>query len=144
MHDEENCHHLTQLPPKPRVEDLDALRKGLRKRKPPTLELEHGEHKRLGKFRIMRTEGEILIEWSIDRASRCVSLKDLNLKPEHEPDRLEIGWLIANMYKLDCIHNCDGIADLREIMKMTQWYGRHEDAYRHWALVPAGHMILDQ
>ena len=142
---QETCTHIDQLKPKPSPEDLSVLRKGLRKRKPPAFELERGEHKRLGKFLVTRRDGDIFIEWSInERVSRLVSLADLNLKPEHEADRLEVGWLIASMYQLDGIHNCADVADLREIMKMMQWYGRHEDAYRHWALVPAGHMKLEK
>ena len=48
------------------------------------------------------------------------------------------------MYQLDGIHNCADVADLRVIIKMMQWHGRHEEAYRHWALVAAGHMKLEK
>lgn len=137
----ETCTHISQLEPKPSLEDLVKRRKGLRRRKVPKFEINHGEHPRLGKFVLNRSDGETVIAWTVPGSTpRAVSLADLNLKREHELDRLEIGWLIASMYQLDGIHQCKDIADLREVMKVMGWFGRHAAEYRHWALVPAGHM----
>lgn len=140
----ETCSHISQLKPKPSAEDLARLRKGLRKRKVPTFELDRGEHSRVGRFVLTDRNGETSIEWSLPGGdTRVVSLSNLNLKSAHELDRLEVGWLIADMYQLDCMHQCVDLADPRETMKTMAWFGRREDEYRHWALVPAGHMKFD-
>ena len=146
MNEEESghCHHIEQLPPVPTIEKLSVLRRGLRKQKLPEFAPGwQGGHEQIGEFNILSASSGLTVEWKmVDGPQKKFRLDDLCKNPKLELDRLEFGWMIANMAKLDGIHEIDMIADLKYAMKLLNQHSKLEQRWRHWAIVPAGHMLF--
>jgi len=138
------CTHLSKLDPMPSEAELTLLRKGKRKRKLPEMSDGFvGEHSKLGRFSITACGMETICEWQTPgQEMRRECLSDLNVKKELESSRLAFGWLIASMFQLDGLHNVDAIPDPVEAMKAAAFFSKHKENWQHWALVPAGHMLL--
>ena len=144
-----HCEHIAELPKTPTADELSKLRSGLRKRKVPEIFSGwHGRHAEIGQFKIISVEGEIVVEWTINgQAPKKSSLGDLCSKPERELDRLDFGWMVANMTRLDKIHRTDAIdiphplLEVKEKGRVWNYFEKIEKRWRHWAIVPAGYMI---
>jgi len=143
-HTPEACPHIDHLPAAPAAAELAGLRKSLRRRKPPAFDDGfYGSNARLGEFRIEGPAPALRLHWRLaDGREGSALVTDLNLNPALEADRLAVGWLVANMFRLDGIHSCEGIGDPQESLRVMGWFAEREDRWRHWALVPAGHMRL--
>lgn len=151
-HSEGCCSHLDKLPRMPDREELKAMRKGLRKQKlPDVASMTYGEHSRIGKFVFEHQTDNVLVTWNLTEGagqSKQMTFAELCFTPEHEQDRLELGWMIANMARLDMEHELEearNIPDpnycMREMSRIMGYFGKIEKRWRHWAIVPAGHML---
>ncbi len=148
MHEpHKNCPRIAQLSEKPRQEEIAKLRKGLRKSKLPEYMRDgfYGNHAALGRFKVFHNGSGLELTWCIAGGEeKSASLDRLCQSPEKEADRLEVGWLILNMFELDQRNEREHIASPKEIMRVISRYSRHIDSWRNWALVPAGHFILSE
>ncbi len=144
------CPHLAALPVMPDQEALKVMRKGLRKRNPPDAhDMYHGGHDHIGGFSFERRQDEILITWNLVGGPRKqATFDELCFEAERELDRLELGWMIANMALLDMKHRLEAAQNniahpiycMNEMNRIRGYYEKIEERWRHWAIVPAGHM----
>lgn len=126
----------------PTIDQLLALRKGLRKRKTPVVRPGmRGSFESLGSFSVTKETDAFLIEWQIKGGtSKSSSFKDLCTDPGLELDRLELGWLIAAMFDFEAQRIMDSIGHPMEALKAASEPRQAADDWRHWAKVKAGHM----
>ena len=124
----------------PTIDQLPALRKGLRKRKSPVVRSEmRGSFDALGSFSVSKATDDFLIEWHIKGgALKSSSFKDLCTDPGLELDRLELGWLIAAMFDYEAQHIMDSIGHPIEAFNAASEPRKAADDWRHWAKVKAG------
>jgi hypothetical protein len=144
------CSHLALLPTMPDFEQLKAMRKGLRKQKrPEIISLTVGGHDQIGNFEFDHKGETTMVRWNlVGKPEKCVAFEQLCINPDYELDRLELGWMIANMAKLDEMHkleDAEGIPHpiyyMEEISRISRYFNKIENRWRHWAIVPAGHML---
>lgn len=127
----------------PDPSELPSLRKGLRKRKPPHIEggMKAGIGS-IGGFVIEQIEGGHRIEWQLcGQEKKSATFSELCSSHGKELERLEVGWLIANLVEQEALQIMDSIGGPKEAMSYTAPLWKIEIAWRHWALVPAGFMI---
>ena len=126
----------------PTKDDLPALRKGMRKRKPPNVQTGmRGSFDSLGAFSVSKVADAFLIEWHINGGTpKASSFKDLCADPSVELDRLELGWLIAAMFDFEAQRIMDSIGHPMEALKAASEPRQAADDWRHWAKVKSGHM----
>lgn len=126
----------------PTIDQLSALRKGLRKRKLPVVRSGmRGSFKSLGSFSVTRAADSFLMEWKIkDGTSKSESFNDLCSDPGLELDRLELGWLIAAMFDFEAQRIMDSIGHPIEAFNAASEPRKAADDWRHWAKVKAGQM----
>jgi hypothetical protein len=126
----------------PTIDQLSALRKGLRKRKAPVVRAGmRGSFESLGSFSVTKVADSFLMEWQIKGgASKSLSFKDLCTDPGLELDRLELGWLIAAMFDFEAQRIMDSIGHPMEALKAASEPRQAADDWRHWAKVKSGHM----
>ena len=122
----------------PTIDQLSALRKGLRKRKAPVVRAGmRGSFESLGSFSVTKAADSFLVEWEIKGGtSKSLSFKDLCTDPGLELDRLELGWLIAAMFDFEAQRIMDSI----EAFNAASEPRKAADDWRHWAKVKAGQM----
>lgn len=126
----------------PTIDQLSALRKGLRKRKAPVVRAGmRGSFESLGSFSVTKAADSFLMEWKIKGgSSKSSSFKDLCTDPELELDRLELGWLIAAMFDFEAQRIMDSIGHPIEAFNAASEPRKAADDWRHWAKVKAGQM----
>jgi hypothetical protein len=126
----------------PTIDQLPALRKGLRKRKAPLVRAGmRGSFESLGSFSVTKAADSFLMEWQIKGStSKSLSFKDLCTDPELELDRLELGWLIAAMFDFEAQRIMDSIGHPIEAFNAASEPRKAADDWRHWAKVKAGQM----
>jgi hypothetical protein len=83
----------------PTPADLPALRKGLRKRSVPEVRLNMaGNAEGLGRFAVDQTSDGFLIKWQLSGEEQKEAMfAELCSSPAKELERLELGWLIAEV-----------------------------------------------
>ena len=148
----------TFLPTLPTLDQLKLIRKGIRKKKIPNFSLlpNEFEYDGVGKFVMDIIDTEYFIEWKTDRSEiKKSSLTHLCVDSEKELDRLELGWMIADFARLDGINhlrkihrisNSDYHQDLfnKEYASQQKHFQAIENVWRHWAIVPASHMLFEK
>lgn len=135
------CEHVDQLPRMPDASELPAMRKGLRKIKPPSINAgDEGGHAQLGWFSVEFRE-DFYLEWHLPgKTAKRYKFSDLDQRPDLEFERLELGWLIGNIYTLNRIHDVErlgapsGESGLREYARITNWYDKRSQAWYRWAI----------
>jgi hypothetical protein len=142
--DHQNGKSPIELPPLPTAEALTIMRKKARKRKVPKVDVgSHGHLHGVGQFKIIETDGAVSLEWQIaDSETKRFTFEDLCQNPDFDAQRLEVGWLIANIWMIEERKVRDAIPDPNEAMRESSRYFEAEDTWRHWSQVLAGHMIL--
>ena len=145
MSEEQNCNLINGLPKKPSPEELNVKRKGLRKMKLPFFTTsEYGSHPQIGSYKVYLDE-EVYFEWQVvGKETKRASFNELCNRSDLEFDRLDLGWLIADLYSLQRDIEIQNISGPNETMSVISWYAKREDPWRRWALVPASHMIFKQ
>ncbi len=133
--------HISLLPKKPDGEELISVKRQPKQIKPPRVEDgDNGGHAELGFFTVQFEDG-FLIEWTLkNKQMKRQSLKDLCKRTDLEMDRLELGWLIGNIFSLNKIHDLErlgaprGESGLEEYARLTNWYGKKEKIWYQWAI----------
>jgi len=153
-----STNEITFLPTLPTLDQLKLIRKGLRKKKIPDFSLlpNEFEYDGVGKFVMEIIDTDYFIEWKTDRSEiKKSSLNHLCVESEKELDRLEFGWMIADFARLDGINhlrkiprisNSDYHQDLfnKEYASQQKHFQSIENVWRHWAIVPASHMLFEK
>jgi hypothetical protein len=130
---------------KPTAEELVEIRKKLKKNKLPNLfsgmwASEPG----IGGFRVSNKNSDFEIEWVLaDLKSKNALFSDLCNNKDKEEVRLELGWLVADLMDHHAGKMYQIIPGPNEAMKEAEYFHKMASTWRHWAQVPAGHMILD-
>lgn len=144
------CQHMAELPHMPSPEKLKMMRKGLRKQKlPDAASMTHGGHDKIGQFVFEHQTDKVMVRWNLaEGASKQATFAELCFSPEREQDRLELGWMIANMAQLDMEHELEDARNIphpeycmREMSRIMGYFGKIEKRWRHWAIAQAGHML---
>lgn len=130
------------MTPQPSPDQLQALRKGLRRRKVPTIRQGmRGSFDDLGAFVARQDEGGLMVEWMFKGSQKKAALfAELCSEPAREIDRLELGWLIANMFDAEAQRIMDAIGHPMEAIRESAEPRKLADDWRHWAIVKPGHM----
>ena len=148
----------TLLPTLPNLDQLKLIRKGLRKKKIPDLSLlpNQFECDGVGKFAMKIIDSDYSIEWKTDGSEiKNSSFIHLCVDSAKELDRLAFGWMIADFARLDGINhlskihrisNSDFHQDLfnKEYALQQKHFQGIENLWRHWAIVPASHMLFTE
>jgi len=132
---------------KPAFEEVLNLRKGLRKRKVPSLDLldDHGRFPGVGSYNLVETERSVLVSWSREGAGGMTSealFDDMCVDPNFEGERLDFGWL---MYEIAHFQAQTARSRYGDGIEVSHYIGRlhgYANNWEHWALIPAGHMLL--
>jgi len=153
-----STNEITLLPTLPTLDQLKLIRKGLRKKKIPNFSLlpNEFEYDGVGKFVMEIIDTDYFIEWKTDgSAIKKSSLNHLCVDSGKELDRLEFGWMIADFARLDGIthlrkiqriSNSDYHQDIfnKEYASQQKHFQGIENVWRHWAIVPASHMLFEK
>jgi hypothetical protein len=133
-----------ELPPLPTAETLVIKRNKARKRKVPKVDVGSAGHlPGVGQFKIIEVDGAVCLEWQMaDSETKRFTFDDLSQNPDLEAQRLEVGWLIANLWMIEGRKVRDAIPGPNEAMRESSRYFEAEDRWRHWSQVSAGHMNL--
>ena len=126
----------------PEKDELPALRKGLRRRKLPAIRSGMGGSCAfLGSFSITGKEDSFICEWTkTGGQKKSANFKDLCTRPDMELDRLELGWLMAELYDLQAQRIMSQVGHPLEAFRVASAPLKAEDDWRHWAIVKPGHM----
>jgi hypothetical protein len=133
-----------ELPPLPGEEALKSMRKKARKRKIPNPKVgSSGRLPGVGEFRIVENDGVVCLQWQMaDSEPKRFSFDALSRDPDRAEQRLEVGWLIANLWMVEGHRIRDAIPGPNEAMRESAPYFDSEERWRHWAQVAAGHMLF--
>lgn len=135
------CQHIALLPRVPTLEDLIQRDPAAKKIVPPKVaDGDHFDHPQLGGFSISY-DTEFHIEWFIRKRKRKIrSLVELSERADLESERLEVGWLVGNLFSLCRIHDLErfgvprGEQGLREYARLANWYNKKEAMWYQWAV----------
>lgn len=135
------CQHIQLLPERPNAEELADIKKSVKKKKRPAVNVgDHGGHAELGFFTVY-FDDDIHIEWNlIGSDKKKHKYKDLCERADHETDRFKLGWLIGNIYTLNKLHDLEKLGvpnnerTLSEYARLTNWYEKHEKIWYQWAV----------
>ena len=144
----------TQLPRLPNAQELLQVRKGLRKKNVPILDLlpQKFEYSGIGWFERLLEDEEIFIVWKIEGGDeKRASFLEMCNNPENELDRLEFGWMIANFARIDGEKYLSQMRPIsyednhqnefnRQYEQQKRHFQKLENDWWHWAVVKSGHM----
>jgi hypothetical protein len=138
------------MEPKPTNDQLSDLRQGLRKRKVPGVF--NGmwcSQPGIGGARFIADGDDFKVEWVTfengqKSTSKFAGFHQLCDDPSLEMQRLEVGYVIANIQSYQGQEIANSIGDPNEAAREAKPYWNLADSWRHWALVSAGHMIKRQ
>lgn len=157
---EEFCQSVAEsefdLPRLPNPDELALIRKGLRKKRTPSLELlpPEYEYEGVGRFKKLMSADVILFTWSIkDGQVKQVSFSDLCSRPVYELDRLELGWMIANFARLDGVDHLKSMRPIsyedfhqddfnRRYANQKKHFQEIESDWRRWAVAKPGYLKI--
>jgi len=144
------------LPSMPTSDELGSIRKGLRKKTAPAISLlpEKFRYEDVGEFKKITIGCYFEFTWKLTSEKRKRwSYQALCMDPARELDRLEFGWMIANFARLDGLNYLSKLAPIswedshqnqfnRRYSTQQRHFQKIENDWRHWAVVPAGHMLF--
>ena len=131
---------------RPNIADLPVLRKGLRKRLVPRVSRGfRGSEPGVGEFVFYQQDADFRAEWLVGASERIQPWRvalftELCIAPAMELERLELGWLIADIAALQGRKVANSIERPSEAMRQAAPYWKNADEWRHWAIVAPGHM----
>jgi len=139
------CQHIEQLPSLPNENELAAYRKGARRVSAPEIHVgDSGGHPDLGYFKVIDSE-EMVVEWNLAKKRRkSAAFLELCNDESFQLKRLELGWLIANIYTLNMIHDLEALGPpageswMEEYGRLANWYSKRSNAWRRWAVAAPG------
>ena len=120
----------------PKADELITLRKKVRRLKAPRLDDgAHWGNSKVGTYTVTKEGNDLQVTWKVvDGPERTASFESLGQDNEFEDQRLELGWMIANMLRIEAVRMLHAIPDPNEAMREADRYGREENRWRYWAL----------
>ena len=128
---------------RPDADELPRLRKGLRKRKPPAIHdgLKVG-YPGIGGFVVRKIDTDFEIEWApCDGERKSKRFKLLCTESSEELNRLELGWLAGDIFERHANDIAASIGHPMEAIRESASTRALGVSWRHWGLVPAGHIL---
>jgi hypothetical protein len=133
---------------KPTNQELEEMRKGLRKRKLPKISDEmYGQWKEMGSFKVIGSAIELMsIEWNLTDSGeqnkpRIDRFLDLSFSPDLEKERYELGMLISKIFTEHGREIRNSIPGPNEAMMASNPYFVNADKWEHWAKVAPGFFL---
>ena len=122
--------------PLPSAEELPKLCTKAKRSKPPKLPSgTHWGNSKVGSYTTFDSPDGIIVTWNtVDGPERSFSFEALELDPTYELYRLELGWMIANMLRVEAVRMLNTIPGPNEAMAEANRYYREEERWRCWAL----------
>lgn len=123
--------------PLPTKAELPRLRATIKRMKPATIPAgAHWENTLVGSYSTTQSPDGVMIHWKAkDGSERSALIEALSLDPSCETMRLELGWMIANMLRLEAAHALLSIPGPKEAMAEANFYHREEARWRCWAVL---------
>ena len=131
----------------PNSAELSALRKGLRKQKlPKVFDGMWGSEPGIGSVKFVADANDFKVEWvsfDVDVKSdlKEASWQRLCTDPALELQRLEIGTIFSQLLEIHAQKVMDSIGHPITAFEEAEPYRAEAKRWKHWALVPAGHML---
>lgn len=131
----------------PVQEELQVLRKGLRKQKlPKVFDGMWGSEPGIGGVKFTSDADDFKVEWVIFKDGIKSELKEatwrgLCLDSALELQRLEVGFVFCELIKIHAQQMMDSIGHPIAAFKEAKPLLDEAERWRHWAIVPAGHML---
>ena len=132
----------------PTSQELEILRKGLRKRKPPKLfDGTWCSEPGIGGMKATAQGADFLVEWVVFTNGVKSSLRqslwsELCNSEALELDRLAIGYMVAAVMESQGQRVQDSIGHPITAIKEAAPYRAGAASWRHWGTVRAGHMLV--
>lgn len=117
--------------------ELLKLRAKVKRFKPPEVSADgHWENSKVGVFTTAQSPEGVLVSWNpVGGLKRAALWKELCTESSLAAERLELGWIIANMLRIEAVRVLNAIAGPNEAMAEADFYRREEKRWRKWALV---------
>jgi hypothetical protein len=131
----------------PTIEELETLRKGMRKKKQPRVfDAMWCSEPGIGGMKATATDSDFLVEWVTFNDGVKSELKQamwsvLCLDPDFESKRLEVGYVVAAIMRMQGQKVAEAVGHPLEGMKEAKPYMQASDEWQHWGMVRAGHML---
>ncbi len=130
----------------PNRSELSALRKGLRKQKlPRVFDGMWGSEPGIGGVKFTSDAEDFRVEWvsfdgDVKSDLKEASWRALCTDPDFEHQRLEIGFIFSQLLEIHAQKVMDSIGHPITSFEEAEPYRAEAKRWKHWALVPAGHM----
>lgn len=120
----------------PDKEEIIVLRKKHLKRKLPSLAPnQHADNNKIGWFRTENLDTGLSIDWqTLNGHERSALFHELESQMNLASLRLELGWLIANLWRVEGFRLLWSIPDPNMGMKESSRYFAEEARWRAWAV----------
>jgi hypothetical protein len=131
----------------PTQDELQALRKGLRKRKLPRIfDGMWCSEPGIGGMKVTAAGSDFHVEWvsfdgNVKSALKHAEWSNLCSDPRFEMQRLEIGLVVSEILHAQGQKVMDSIGHPIDAFKEAKPYRDAADEWKHWAIVKAGHMV---
>ena len=122
--------------PLPPAEQLPQLRATVKRAKAPNLPAGAcWDNTIVGSFSTTSGPDGVMVEWQMAGGwKRSASFRALSEDPSLEAERLELGWMIANMARVEAERMLQTIPGPHEAMAEANHFYREEERWRCWAL----------
>jgi len=123
--------------PLPNKDELRAYSKKVRRLKLPTVnDGDSWGNSKVGEFSVQKiADEELIVTWkTLNGIEKSADFSKLGSDPAYEEQRLELGWMIANMARVEAVRMLRTIPDPDEAMQQSELYGREENRWRYWAV----------
>jgi len=131
----------------PTQEELQAIRKGQRKRKLPRIfDGMWCSEPGIGGVKVTAVESDFHVEWvsfdgDVKSAPKHAEWSGLCSDPSLEMQRLEIGLVVSEIFQEQGKKVMDSIGHPIYAFNEAKPYRDAADEWKHWATVKAGHML---
>jgi hypothetical protein len=99
----------------------------------------------IGSFQFGKFGDELMVEWQLcNRGKKSALFSELCRSVDKEGDRRELGQLIADVISKVADREMKVIPGYNDAVRYTAPLRKSESEWRHWASVPAGHMLFDK
>lgn len=117
--------------------ELLKLRAKVKRFKPPEVSADgHWKNSKVGVFITTKSSEGVLVSWNpVGGLKRAALWEDLCKESSLAAERLELGWMIANMLRIEAVRVLNAISGPNEAMAEADFYRREEKRWRKWALV---------
>ena len=120
----------------PKAYDLANLpKKGRRYKSPKLFAGANWANSKVGTFAVTKGDTGLIVTWkTVDNPERSEAFESLCHDPALEDHRLELGWMMANMARIEAVRVLHSIPDPNQAMREADVFGREEARWRYWAL----------